>query len=98
MRARLLRDYYLATPIFLLVDLLAGSNVRVSGLEAYPALKYGYYFFCFAAGLWALKRPGRSEGVALVESAVNIFVLILSGTVLSVSFYGNPLLRRGRAP
>lgn len=128
-RARLVRGYYLATPLFLIADLAFGWNVRVAGLEGAPLLRGVYYLFCFGLGGLAWMRPERVDLVGLIESGANLALLIvgtyvaywgmvdlvladqpivnpftterlanliLSGTVLSISFYGNPLVRGGR--
>ncbi|MGH7546133.1 MAG: hypothetical protein ACREKI_08125 [Gemmatimonadota bacterium] len=126
-RAWLLRGYYLATPLFLLADVAWGWNVRVVGLEGYPGWRIAYYLVCFGLGALAWMKPERADLVGLVESGVNLAILIvgtyvaywgivdqvladqpivnpftterianliLAGSVLSVSYYGNPLVRR----
>lgn len=126
-RLQLLRGYYLATPLFLVADIAWGWNVRVAGLEGSPGWRISYYLVCFGLGALAWMKPERADLVGLVESGVNLAILIvgtyvaywgiidqvladqpivnpftteritnlvLAGSVLSVSYYGNPLVRR----
>jgi hypothetical protein len=76
-RYRLLQLYYCGTPIFLLLDLLFGANIRVTALEYYPVLKYGYYLLCLGCGILTWIVPPLSAVVGLIESSVNILLLIL---------------------
>jgi hypothetical protein len=79
--ARLLRPYYLATPVFVLLDAGLGVNVRAAAFEASPELRYGYYAFLLLCAGLTLWRPALTGQVAFAESAISIFVLIL-GVVL----------------
>jgi len=69
--------YYYATPLFILLDYLAGINVRVSALDAMPLYKYLYYGFCILCGLCMYIFPRYSPVVALFESAINYVLMIL---------------------
>ncbi|MHC4088269.1 MAG: hypothetical protein ACYSU5_24150 [Planctomycetota bacterium] len=69
--------YYYATPIFILLDYLAGINIRVSALDAMPLYKYAYYGFCILCGLCIYIFPRYSPAVALFESAINYVLMIL---------------------
>lgn len=122
--------YYLATPVFLVLDVSFNWSFRASFLDSRPVLKYGYYLICFLLGLGILRSPGSAALIGLLESAVNIVMLALgvlvpmydsialladdaatadvpvysfslvnfalTGTILLVSFYRNPLLRRSK--
>ncbi len=44
---RTISAYYLAAPLFLLIDLLLGWNIRTAALEGFPVLHYGYYPLCY---------------------------------------------------
>ena len=79
----LIKAYYWATPIFLLLDLFFGIDVRVSAFIYHPTYKVIYYLFCFACMGIVVWRPGLSVVVGLVESSINVFVLCL-GMMLSV--------------
>ncbi len=69
--------YYAATPLFFLLDTLAGVNVRVAALDEWPALKYAYYALCMGCGVLTTARPNLASLVGLAESSVNILLLIL---------------------
>lgn len=71
-----LRGYYLATPLFMLFDLVYGLNVRAVALDHLPGARWVYYAFCLGCAWVTLKRPGATRRVAEVESAVNISLLI----------------------
>jgi hypothetical protein len=81
---RVVAWYYLGTALFALLDLVGGPNIRVTGLEGAPALKYGYYAGCLGAGYLVHRVPRSAPFVALSESTVNL-------TVLLVGFLGNYL-------
>lgn len=69
--------YYLATPIFLLMDLVWGVSVRVSALDDTPGLKLGYYALCLACGGVMAMRPKLSGVVGVAESSVNVLLIML---------------------
>ncbi|HYT31421.1 MAG TPA: hypothetical protein VEO37_02405 [Thermoanaerobaculia bacterium] len=69
--------YYLATPLFALLDWIFGWNVRAAGLSGQPGLRSAYYAVCTGAGVITALRPSLSRFVGLVESSVNILLLIL---------------------
>lgn len=79
MKARmpLITPYYLATPLFALVDWLWGVNVRIVALDDYPAMKYGYYALCLGCGFLTCVRPALAPVVGLGESSLNIVLLVL---------------------
>ncbi len=76
-RNRLLTSYYLATPAFWLLDLLAHVPIRAAGLEQ-PGWRIAYYLFAFGCGLLCRWRPRVSPVVGMAESSVNILLLALS--------------------
>jgi hypothetical protein len=57
---------------------LAGANVRAVGFEAWPALRALYYLACGLCWLVTWRAPEWSALVTLLESSVNVFVLIAS--------------------
>jgi hypothetical protein len=77
MPERFLRGYYLATPLFILLDLFWAINVRATGLAPYPAAKWMYYVFCLGCATLLLKRPQWSLLTGFVESAVSLIVLFV---------------------
>ena len=73
----MIRFYYLATIVFLLLDVLVDINVRVAFLEGYPALRATYYaviFTCMALILW---KPDWAVLVGAAESLATLVALIL---------------------
>ncbi|MEX2157197.1 MAG: GNAT family N-acetyltransferase [Gemmatimonadales bacterium] len=65
---RLIRGYYLGTPVFFLADVRLGVNVRVAFLDQWPAGKTAYYIFAFVLGLIAWRRPEWTAKIGLLES------------------------------
>ncbi len=74
----LLRLYYAATALFLVLDVVAGVNVRIAFFDDEPVLRAGYYFFCFACLGVTLRWPGLTEIVGAFESLVALAALIVS--------------------
>lgn len=80
--ARLLAGYYLATPIFAVVDAAAGAPVRVSGfLPGWG--RAAYYAALLVLGLLCRARPAAAPWVGMAESSVNLLLLLL-GILLPV--------------
>lgn len=75
---RLIRDYYLGTPVFFLADMLFGFNVRVAFLDQWPAGKFAYYIVAFVLGIIAWRKPEWTARIGLVESGANVGLIILS--------------------
>jgi hypothetical protein len=74
---RLLTAYYLATPLFAVLDLGLSVPMRAVGVES-PSLRLGYYAATFALG-WVMKaRPLLAPWLAMGESAVNLTLLMAS--------------------
>ncbi len=69
--------YYLATPLFLVLDRGLGAPVRVSAI-ATPNQRLVYYVVLMALGLACHLRPRLTPWVGMGESAANIFLLILA--------------------
>jgi len=76
-RDRLLFAYYALTPVFALLDLAGGVNLRLAGLAARPGLRSGYYLLCLGCALVLWFRPRLSAAVGLLEGAVTIALLVL---------------------
>ncbi len=73
-----MRVYYLATVLFLLLDIMFDVNVRIAFLESHATLRALYYaviFTCMALILW---RAGWTVIISAVESLVLLVALILS--------------------
>jgi hypothetical protein len=71
------RWYYYATPLFILLDYLAGINVRVAALDSMPLYKNAYYGLCILCALCIYIFPRYSPIVALFESTINVIMTIL---------------------
>lgn len=72
-----LTAYYLATPLFVLPDLLLGAPIRMAALES-PTLRFGYYALAFLLGMIGRARPRLEPWVGLGESALNLTLLLFS--------------------
>lgn len=77
-RLSFLRWYYIATPLFWLVGVISGVNVRVAFLDDFPVGRNAYYLSCFVLGIVMLRVPTYASRLALAESAANLGLLILS--------------------
>jgi len=75
LRDRLIRTYYWATPVFILLDVLLRVNIRATAFAGQPGLKGLYYAFCLLCGGLIVWKPRATRGVGLVESAVNMTAL-----------------------
>jgi len=72
---RTISAYYLAAPLFLLLDLLLGWNIRTAALEGLPVLHYGYYPVCLGLGVVGWKRPSLEPLIAIGEGTLNLLTL-----------------------
>jgi hypothetical protein len=53
-------------------------QVRVAFLDDLPALRHGYYLLCFGIGIIAMRAPHYASRLALLESAANLGLIIVS--------------------
>lgn len=91
----LLRYYYAATILFVLLDYVLNINVRVAFLEAWPtwrALYYGFCFTCLGLMLW---RPAWSTWIGTFESLLTLSLLILNMGV-RVTLVTDQMIETGR--
>ncbi len=72
----LLTAYYLATPVFVVLDVVAGAPIRVSALHS-PAHRFVYYGVVFLLGMLCRTRPRVAPWVGMLESSTNLFLLLL---------------------
>ena len=93
---RVVRWYYLATPLFLLADLLFRAPVRVSFINS-PSLRLLYYVFCFGCGIAMWKRPMWTRTVAMSETLLN-FVLVIFSIMLPIYGTMDALLANAALP
>ena len=83
---RLLLLYYAATIVFLVLDYGFNVNLRIAALDAFPALRGGYYlviFGCLGLMLW---RPAWATAIGVVESTVTLAALIINMWLRSAGF------------
>lgn len=73
---RILPWYYAATAVFLLLDYVAGINVRVAFLESLPTARAAYYGICFACLALMIWRPAWTTLIGTFESLVTLIALI----------------------
>lgn len=78
---RIFSIYYYLTPVFILIDLVAGKSFRAAGLEL--PFRYYYYGLCLLCALLCYAKPALSALVTLFESSTNMLVLLL-GVMLPI--------------
>lgn len=76
--AKMLRLYYAATAVFLLLDYVFGINIRLASLDAMPGWRAFYYVVCFACLGLMVWRPSWSLWVATTESLITLSLLIVT--------------------
>ena len=80
-----LKNYYYATPIFILLEWIIGANFRLYLPWDNDFLVYLYLTVCFIVGGYLLKKPSHISTFALVECSLNI--ILLSYTALTGSLF-----------
>ena len=73
-----MQAYYLATALFVLLDITMGVNIRISFFENAPALKWTYYAVCMGLAGLMLWRPALTVLISVIESLVVVSALTLS--------------------
>jgi hypothetical protein len=73
---RLVQSWYLATPLFVALDLGFGLNVRVVFADQ-SALRFLWYALLAGCALVTLSRPGLTAAVGMVESGISVALLII---------------------
>ena len=76
-RTAWLNIYYIASPLFACADWM-GFNVRAVGLADFPEWRALYYVTCTAIGAATVLRPSWSALLGVLESGVNILLLVLA--------------------
>jgi hypothetical protein len=80
---RMVWIYYIATPVFLVIELLWGVSFRVPFFITSSLARCVYYGFCLSCGGACYFRPGITFFVGLVESTINVVLLFVGfGSVL----------------
>ena len=75
--SRLLRAYYAATLLFVVLDYFLDINVRLAFLDAWPEARALYYLLCFACLVLMLWRPPLGAWIGAIESALSLSLLII---------------------
>lgn len=78
---RMILAWYLATPIFALLDLAFGINVRASFLDGQPALRLAWYALALGCAAAVARWPARAGVIGLSESAASIALLVLGAGI-----------------
>lgn len=78
------------------MDELAGANLRTAALDGHPWWKAAYYVFCIGIGVVVTVAPDRTARLGLVESGVNIALLVAGIFVPYYAFINE--LAEGGAP
>lgn len=79
LRERPVALYYLAAPLFAVVDFAGHVNLRVVFLAGQPELRIAYYLVCLALGAAMLRADRRTAtAVGLAECTVNLTLLAMS--------------------
>ena len=73
---RWIQAYYLASPLFFLVGVWWGFEIRVTFLPN-PGHRFLYYLVLSAFGLLAHYKPVAAPWLAMGESLVNLLLIIL---------------------
>ena len=73
-----LRIYYAATAVFLLLDYALNINVRLAFLDAWPGWRALYYLGCFGCLGLIVWRPALTTWVTSVESLLTLSMLIVA--------------------
>lgn len=94
---RLLRMYYAATVLFVILDYAFNVNVRLAFLDAWPTLRALYYLLCFTCLALMLWRPSWSLVIGTLESLLALSILIVTMGA-RVMMAGVNALERDTAP
>jgi hypothetical protein len=90
----LLRIYYAATLLFVILDYFLNINVRLAFLDAWPQMRVFYYLLCFACLGLIIWRPAWSLWIGTIESMLSLSLLIVTMGV-RVMTMSEQLLRTG---
>lgn len=78
MKLSTLHIYYLASPLFFILHYYLNINLRLSIPTASNDWVFIYYLVCFAASFVVFKSILIGAIFALIESSINILLLLLS--------------------
>ena len=75
---RYLKYYYLATPVFVVIEYLFGLDIRLEIPGDNQLVTLVYYGICFLAGFVFFNNQFTAAIFSLLECSVNILLLLLS--------------------
>ena len=90
MNFKLLQIYYLATPVFFILYYFFDINLRLSIPGANDYWLYLYYLVVFIASFIVFKNITAGALFSLIESSINIFLLMLSVLMPVLNFGLDP--------
>ena len=73
----IIKFYYFLTPVFFILDSVWEQTFRVAGLEN-QTYRYTYYGLCLICALICALNQYLSVIVSLLESGINMLILIMS--------------------
>jgi hypothetical protein len=73
----IIKWYYWATVIFVVLDLAFSINIRTAAFGGNAIYKFYYYAFCFICLAVIMLKPKLAFIVGLLESTISIVLLIL---------------------
>jgi hypothetical protein len=77
MSTGILKGYYAATALFLLLDYGFGINIRVAFLDSLPGFRAAYYGILVVCAVLVFRRPAWAAAIGAVESSTVIIGLVL---------------------
>jgi hypothetical protein len=83
--AKLLRIYYAATLLFVLLDYFLHINVRLAFLDAWPEMRALYYLLCFVCLGLILWRPNPPAAFGALQWLVRIDLECLGPAVRHIN-------------
>ena len=85
--ASILRIYYAATLLFIILDYFLGINIRLAFLETWPGMRALYDLLCFVCLGLMTWRPAWSLLVGTLESllALSLLIVTMDVRVMTVS-------------
>jgi len=93
----LVSGYYIATPVFIIIELLWGAGFRVPFILANPFIRYSYYAVCLGCGAGCYLRPRAVPFIALFESTINV-ILVFVGYGIAVTTARLLVVETGEIP
>lgn len=84
MNRNILRAYYAATILFVVLDYVFSVNVRAAFLENAPGLRIAFYGALFACFALTVLRPAWTTLIGTVESVVTLSALIINMALRSM--------------